>query len=191
MVILKELQSVLMPTCFVPISKEVFDRNRAGNTGVVGSRGRGGGHGAATFLQAKRKKENKGKKRKTFKAETIKRLSPSSKCYCFSHSRASRIQNFFLSPNHGGRLYLSVFHGPSTLKSISPALNTYSTNSKNSRSGNAWTFILEGKIVYKINCFYLNYTFLLDNSILWQIFHWMYSTNNLHIIGLRKLSEET
>ena len=123
MVILKELQSVLMPTCFMPISKEVFDKNRAGDTGGVSGRGRGGGHSAATFLQPKRKKENKRKKRKTFKAETIKRLSPSSKCYCFSHSRASKIQIFFFSANHAGRRYLPVFHGSSTLKSISAALN--------------------------------------------------------------------
>ena len=50
------------------------------------------------FCSAKRKKGNKGEK-KTFKAETIKRPSPRSKCYCFSHSRASRIQRFFLSAN--------------------------------------------------------------------------------------------
>ena len=34
---------------------------------------------------------DKEQKRKGFKAETIKRLSPRSKYYCFSHSRASRI----------------------------------------------------------------------------------------------------
>ena len=31
-------------------------------------------------------------------------------------------KKFFLSPNHGGRQYFPVFLGPSTLKSISPAL---------------------------------------------------------------------
>ena len=45
-----------------------------------------------------------------------------SKCHCFSHSRASRIQRFFWSPSHGGRQYFSVFHGPSILKFISSAL---------------------------------------------------------------------
>ena len=44
------------------------------------------------------------------------------KCYCFSHSRVSRIQKFFLSANYGGWQYFSVFNSPSTLKSISPAL---------------------------------------------------------------------
>ena len=39
-----------------------------------------------------RPKGNKEKNRKRFKAETIKRVSPRSKYYCFSHSRASRIQ---------------------------------------------------------------------------------------------------
>ena len=70
------------------------------------------------FCVAKRNKE----KKESFKAEAIRRLPPKSKCYCFSHSRASRIQKFFWSANHGGRQYLSVFHGPSTFKSISPAL---------------------------------------------------------------------
>ena len=66
--------------------------------------------------------ETKGKSRKNFKAETIKRLSPRLNCYCFSHSRAPRIQKFFLSADHGGREYFSLFLGPSTLKSILPAL---------------------------------------------------------------------
>ena len=59
---------------------------------------------------------------KTFKAKTIQRLSLSSKLYCLSHSRASRTQKFFLSANHGGRQYFSVFRGSCTVKSISPAL---------------------------------------------------------------------
>ena len=44
-----------------------------------------------TFLPSKKKKGKQRGKRKTFKAETIKRLSPRSKCYCFSRSRVSRI----------------------------------------------------------------------------------------------------
>ena len=67
----------------------------------------GGGEHASThtpppqiFCIAKRKKGNKGIK--GFKAETIKRLSPRSKSYCFSHSRSSEIQTFFLSANRGG-----------------------------------------------------------------------------------------
>ena len=75
-----------------------------------------------TFLCSKKKKGNQRKARKTFKAETIKRLSLRSKLYCLRYSRASRIQKFFLWANHGGRQYFSVFHGPSTLKSISSAL---------------------------------------------------------------------
>ena len=38
---------------------------------------------------------------KNFKTETIKRLSPMSKCHCFNHSRAFRTQKFLLLPNHG------------------------------------------------------------------------------------------
>ena len=90
---------------------------RAGDTGV----GVRGGH-APLLLRSKKKKGKPRKKRTIFKAETIERLSPRSKYYCFSHSRVSRIQNIFLSVNHCGRQYFSVFHGLSTLKSILPAL---------------------------------------------------------------------
>ena len=81
-----------------------------------------GSHGPPTFLRSKKKKGRQREKRKSFKAEAIKRLSPRLKYYCFNHSGASRIRKFFLSANHGGRQYFSVFHGSSTLKSISPAL---------------------------------------------------------------------
>ena len=74
------------------------------------------------FPQQKEKMEAK-EKRKNFKAETIKRLPQKTKCYCFSHSGASRIQKFLFSVNHDGRQYFSVSHAPSTLKSISPSLN--------------------------------------------------------------------
>ena len=49
------------------------------------------------FAYQKEKRETK-EKRKSFKAETIKRLSPRSKCYCFNHSGASRIQKFLFRP---------------------------------------------------------------------------------------------
>ena len=88
-------------------------------------RGGQGNHGPPTFLHSKKKKGKQRKKRKSFRAETIKRLLPRSKCYCFSCSRASRTQTFFLSANCGGRQFFSVFHGPSTLKFISPALCTW------------------------------------------------------------------
>ena len=88
----------------------------------------GGGGGYAPphlpslfFAQQKEKRETKEKK-KSLKIEIIKRLSPRSKCYRYSHSTASRIQKFFLSANHGGQQNFSVFHGPSTLNYISPAL---------------------------------------------------------------------
>ena len=65
-----------------------------------------------TFLRSKKKKGRPREKRKGFNAETIKRLSPRSKYYCFNHSRTSRIRKFFLSANHRGRQYFSVLHGP-------------------------------------------------------------------------------
>ena len=110
--------TVVMITMITKIS---YNNKKKGNSNT-GSAKLGGEHDPLTFLRSKKKKEKERKKRKTFKAETIKRLSPRSKCYCFSHSRASRIQTFFWSANHGGRQYLSVFHGPFTWKSISPAL---------------------------------------------------------------------
>ena len=60
--------------------------------------GGAGGHGFPPFL-CSRNKGNKGEK--NFKTETIKRLSPMSKCHCFNHSRAFRIQKVLLSLNHG------------------------------------------------------------------------------------------
>ena len=44
------------------------------------------------FLRSKNKKGKQGEKRKSFKAETIKRLSPKLKYYCSSHFKASGIQ---------------------------------------------------------------------------------------------------
>ena len=64
------------------------------------------------FFCSKKKIGEKRGKRKSFKAKTIKRLSPRLKCYYFSHSRASRIQKLFFSANHGGRHSFSVFHAP-------------------------------------------------------------------------------
>ena len=47
----------------------------------------GGGHAY------QKEKGGANEKRKSFNVETIKKLPPKSKCYCFSHSRASKIQN--------------------------------------------------------------------------------------------------
>ena len=62
------------------------------------------------------------------KGNNEKRLSPRSKCYCFSHSRASRIQKKFFLRNHGGQLHFSVFHSSSTLNFISPTLDKLLAN---------------------------------------------------------------
>ena len=67
-------------------------------TGLARPGGRGGScpsPPSPTFLSSKKKKGRKRQKRKSFKAETIKRLSPRSKYYCFSDSRASRIRKFY------------------------------------------------------------------------------------------------
>ena len=66
------------------------------DTGDDGGRGQGRGRGVhiplSTFCLAKRKKGNKGKKQTVSKEKQLKDyLSPWSKCWRFSHSRASRI----------------------------------------------------------------------------------------------------
>ena len=90
------------------ITTVAITTNQRKSTGYLtraGNIGEGGGWRACppplhtqTFLRGKKKNGNKGKTRKSFKAETIKKLSPRSKCYCFSHSRASRIQKLFCRP---------------------------------------------------------------------------------------------
>ena len=50
----------------------------------------------SNFWRSEKKKKRQRKKRKGFEASTIKSLSLRSKCYYFSHSRASRIQKFSL-----------------------------------------------------------------------------------------------
>ena len=68
-----------------------------------------GGAWPSNFLCSKNKKGKQREKRKSFKVETIKRLSPRWKCvYCLI------LESLEFK-------YYSVLHGPSTLKSISPA----------------------------------------------------------------------
>ena len=63
------------------------------------------------------------KKKKRFQSRNYQKAVTKVKILLFQPSRAFRIRKFFLSANHGGRQYFSVFHGPPTLKSISPALS--------------------------------------------------------------------
>ena len=72
-------------------------------------------HDPPTFRRSKKKKGKQRKKRKSFKAEAIKWLSPWLKYYYFSHFRASRIQKSLFLANNGGRQYFPEFHGPSTV----------------------------------------------------------------------------
>ena len=76
------------------------------------------------FSVTKRKKGNKEKKKGCFKVETIKRLLPRSKCYCFSHSRVSRIQLFFVGQPQWPTILFSVTW-PSTFGFISQVLILY------------------------------------------------------------------
>ena len=93
--------------------------NRADDTG--------GGPWTPTFLSNKKKKGRQREKRKGFKAETTKSLSPRSKYDCFNHSRASRIRQFFLPTMLADNTFQCSIPPPPrpphpTLESISPAL---------------------------------------------------------------------
>ena len=95
------------------INKKIFlciIPNKADNTG-----GRASGAWFPTFLCSKNKKGKQRENRKSVKAETIKRLSPRSKCYCFSNVYCFILECLEFK-------YFSVFHGSFTLKSISSAL---------------------------------------------------------------------
>ena len=79
-----------------------------------------GGIGSGSL--AVKKLGNKGKKGKSFKAETIKRMmSPRSKYYCFNLSRASGTQNVYLVGQPWSPTI--IINGPSTFKCILLALN--------------------------------------------------------------------
>ena len=85
--------------------------------------GRPGGHGLPPlFFVVKRKSGEKGKKERVSKQKLLKG------CHQGQNVDVSAIQKFFLSANHGGRHYFSVFHGPSTLKSILQALSRLHVN---------------------------------------------------------------
>ena len=53
---------------------------------------------APTFLRSRKKKGKQGKKRKSSKAETIKRLSPRSKCYCLAILERLEFKKFSCQP---------------------------------------------------------------------------------------------
>ena len=63
-----------------------------------------------TFLRSKKKKGRQKQKRKGFKAETIKRLLPRSKYYCFSYRIRLEFENFSC------RLTMVADHGQPTRK---------------------------------------------------------------------------
>ena len=76
------------------------------------------------FWVAKKKGETKEKR--SFK---VKRLSPRSQYYWFSHSGASIIQNIFLKADHGSRQYFSVFYAlPFEIHFTGPAKFKFWTN---------------------------------------------------------------
>ena len=77
-----------------------------------------------TFLYSKKKKGKQGKKERFSKQKLLKSCHQGQNVTVLAilESRVSRIQKIFLSATHGSQQYFSVFHGPSTLKSISPAL---------------------------------------------------------------------
>ena len=70
-----------------------------------------------TFLRSERKKGNKGGKERLSKQKLLKGCHQGENVTVLAILERLEFKNFL-----AGRQYLSVFHGPSTLKSISPAL---------------------------------------------------------------------
>ena len=89
-------------------------------------------HTYTHFFGSKKKREanEQTKKRKSFKAETTKRLSPRSKCYSFSHSKASRIQFYSGHPTMVADNTRQCSMAFSILKLISPALQKLNIGGK-------------------------------------------------------------
>ena len=65
------------------------------------------------FCIAKRKKGDKGKEEKVSKQELLKGCHQGQNIIVLAILEHLEFENFFLSANHGGRHYFSVFHVPS------------------------------------------------------------------------------
>ena len=81
----------------------------------------GGARATPLFCVAKRKKGDKGKKERASKQKLLKGCHQGENIIILAILEHLEFEKF-LSANHGGRQYFSVFHGLPTLKSISPAL---------------------------------------------------------------------
>ena len=86
----------------------------------------GGGEVCPPLLFWVAKKKGETKEKRSFK---VKKLSPRSQYYWFSHSGASIIQNIFLKADHGSRQYFSVFYAlPFEIHFTGPAKFKFWTN---------------------------------------------------------------
>ena len=112
----------------------LFENNSRTGPATSGGVGRGGYSPPPPphFFGSKKKREanEQTKKRKSFKAETTKRLSPRSKCYSFSHSKASRIQFYSGHPTMVADNTRQCSMAFSILKLISPALQKLNIGGK-------------------------------------------------------------
>ena len=101
---------------------EICWQNKAGKSGEPV----GGGEVCPPLLFWVAKKKGETKEKRSFK---VKRLSPRSQYYWFSHSGASIIQNIFLKADHGSRQYFSVFYAlPFEIHFTGPAKFKFWTN---------------------------------------------------------------
>ena len=87
------------------------------NTGPATPGVPGESHGHSTFLGSKKKKGNQGKKERFLKQKLLKGCHQGQNVTVLAILECLEFKNFLV-----GRQYISVFHGPFTLKSISPAL---------------------------------------------------------------------
>ena len=74
------------------------------------------------FCLAKRKKGNKGKNEIVSKQKLLKGCHQGQNATVLAILQRLKFKKFFLLASHGVQQYFSVFYGPYTLKTISPAL---------------------------------------------------------------------
>ena len=82
-----------------------------------------GGRDHSTFLSSKTKKKgNKEKKERILKKKILNGCDQGQNVTFLAILEGLEFKKKILSANHSGQPNFPVFHGPSTLKSISPAL---------------------------------------------------------------------
>ena len=114
-----------------------------------GGAGGGGHRPPPPFFCVAKKKENQEKKERFSKQKLLKGCHQDQNFAVLAILDClDCLEKCFLLANHGGRQYFSVFHGPCTLKSISPALYIYFHVFKFIQKGHFNTIERIGEVYY-------------------------------------------